>query len=238
MLQGSSRARSGATHDLLRATEARTQTGDELVRRTLIPLLAGVVQCQPATPPRALTPPPPEAGAPTPLPAPVPAPEAGAPSTKPAPDPVAELYRALSTKRHHSIVRVGTTRVCLRFTFEALAERGSRAHDVLWLSSASDSWKLEFELSGATLAMKRASTQLPPQGVQVMMCNDQLVLGGTPERPTLNDAPVFDDLETCKQALGRDPALNEAPLVFDPEPGFHCISNVAEELSRPERSRR
>jgi hypothetical protein len=135
------------------------------------------------------------------------------------------------------MVRVRATRLCLALEFDALAERRSSSHGELWLISASDAWKLEFELSGATLAMKRASTQLPPQGVHVMMCRDQLVLGGTPERPTLNGVPVFDDLETCNQTLGRDPALNEAPLVFDPEPGFHCISHVAEELSRPERSR-
>jgi hypothetical protein len=204
------------------------------VRRTLVLLLAGLVQCQPAMPPRALTPPP-EAGAPTPLPAPVPAPEAGDPSTEPAPDPVAELYRALSAKRHHAIVRLKTRAACFEFDFKPLAERSSSAQGVLWMLSAYGAWELEFELSGATLAMKLAFTHLRPQGVGVATCSDQLVLGGTPDHPTLNGAPIFDELESCSEALGRDPALNEDPLVFDPERGLHCISHVAGELSRPER---
>jgi hypothetical protein len=127
--------------------------------------------------------------------------------------------------------------VCLRFNFEALAERGSRAHSVLWLSSASGAWKLEFELSGATLAMKHASTQLPPQGVEVATCRDQLVLGGTPERPTLNGAPLFDDLEGCQQALGRDPAVNEAADSFVPGGDIDCIRRAAWQLLHPEQSR-
>jgi hypothetical protein len=190
------------------------------VTRTLVPVLAALVQCQPVTPPTALTPGPP--------------PEARYPSPEPAPVPVHELYRALSEKRRHAIVSLRTRPVCLGFNFEALPEMGSRTHGVLWIRSAFGAWELEFELSGATLAMKRASTQLPPQGVEVASCRDQLVLGGTPDRPTLNGAPVFDDADSCTQALYRAPALNEAPV--GPVTGWEidCVAHAATKLSRPD----
>jgi hypothetical protein len=209
------------------------------VTRTLVPVLAALVQCQPATPPRALTPgPPPEARYASLEPAPVSTPEAGDhPSPECAPDPVSALYRALSEKRRHAIVSVRTRPVCLGFNFEALPKLGSRTHGVLWIQSAVSAWKLEFELSGATLAMKHASTQLPPQGVEVATCRDQLVLGGTAARPTLNGAPVFDDLASCSRALSRDLALNQAPV--EPVTGWEidCLPHAAAQLSRPEPNR-
>ncbi len=188
--------------------------------RTLLPLLAGLVQCQAVTPPTVLTP--------------SPAPEARYPSPEPAPDPVSELYRALSEKPRHAIVSLRARPECLGFDFEALAEGGSPRHGVLWIRSGLGAWKLEFELSGATLAIKHASTQLPPQGVEVATCRDQLVLGGSAAQPTLNGAPVFDDLASCSQALGRGLALNQAPL--DPVTGWEidCLPLAAAQLSRPE----
>jgi hypothetical protein len=151
-----------------------------------------------------------------------------------APDPVPELYRALSEKRRHAIVSLRTGPVCLGFDFESLPEMGSRTHGVLWIQSASGAWKLEFERSGATLAMKHASTQLPPQGAEVATCRDQLVLGGTAAQPTLNGAPVFDDLASCSRALGRELALNQAPI--GPVTGWEidCLPHAAAQLSRPE----
>ena len=188
--------------------------------RPLLPLLVGLAQCQPVTPATALTP--------------GPSPEAAYPSPVPAPAPVPELYRALSEKPRHAIVGLRARPVCLGFDFEALAEGGSPRNGVLWIRSDFGAWKLEFELSGATLALKHASTQLSPQGVEVATCRDQLVLGGTAVQPTLNGAPVFDDLASCSQALGRELALNQAPI--DPVTGWEidCLPHAAAQLSRPE----
>jgi hypothetical protein len=191
--------------------------------RTLVPLLAGLAQCQATTPPSA--------------PTPAPSVAVTVPSQARAPDSVRALYRALSEKRHHAIVHVRGTPVCLGLHFEALSEGVSSARGDLFVTGNAGAWKLEFELSGSTLSMKHASTQLRPQGVEVATCRDQLVLGGTAARLTLNGAPVFDDLASCSDALDRALALNHAPV--DAVTGWEidCLPHAAAQLSRPEPNR-
>jgi hypothetical protein len=191
--------------------------------RTLVPLLAGLAQCQATTPPS--------------LPTAVPSAAVNAPSRARAPDSVRGLYRALSARRRHAIVHVRGTPVCLGLHFEALSEGVSNARGDLFVIGSAGAWKLEFELSGSTLSMKHASAQLRPQGVEVATCRDQLVLGGTAARLTLNGAPVFDGLAGCSDALGRALALNHAPI--DPVTGWEidCLLHAATELSRPEPNR-